>query len=436
MIDSDHHEQPESRGYQLWPLFLAMFLLMFVTFSPPQDYNSASSGIKSIMSPSRLTQLKVLARMTSAVVLLGGIFAISYRRNVVGMLVRFMPLILFVCWALASVTWSAEPKTTFVQAGSFGVLTVLCIAVSLFWSSETDTSRILQVVNWTLCLISLMLVMFRLGAPQYGALTRSSEGIFHATQAGSAASVGLLVCLLSRLIWNWKWTHFWLWIALPLHATVLLLAGNRLTLGLTTLLSCLAVLIFCRRERVAIAVFACGLIGTGYLLVDPGASTVEKGLTKLGMFVSQGQTQRQLQSISGRTEMWDQIFRSIEKSPWKGHGYFVSSESGQLYVWYQWGNWTAHNLWLQVLVTTGLIGLTIFAGHLLVVGHAAIRLARSSQQVAHRHLGFLLIFLLWYLGWGLLNSSIFGPTSPEAVFFFVFTGIAIAASARTWEHAP
>ena len=120
---------------------------------------------------------------------------------------------------------------------------------------------------------------------------------------------------------------------------------------------------------------------------------------------------------------------SHKESPIKGHGYFVTSETGRLKVWDEWGNWTAHNMFLHCLTTTGVIGAVLFFGSnslifLYFVG------AWIKKRLPTRLFVVLATFYLWYLVWGLFNSSVLGPLQPESLLFYSLVGIGLGASAK------
>jgi len=119
------------------------------------------------------------------------------------------------------------------------------------------------------------------------------------------------------------------------------------------------------------------------------------------------------------------MWGSYRQSPWIGHGYFVSSASGEIYVWYEWANWTAHNVTLQTLVTTGLVGTVLLA---CGVGFPSFRLLRSRWADPHTGNVFRLVLIVgaWFIVWGLFNASFLGPIEPESVVFFATLGLAAA----------
>ena len=405
------------------PIFAAMFLLMVVTVATP--FGTTASVL---LPDSQMQLIKLLSRATAAAVLLGVSVYVSYRKNAVPYLIRFFPLIVFGTWAILSCTWSGLPKESFNQGGSFGILILLSFVVAYVWDSDEDTEYVLKVLSGMLMFVSCALLAMYFLFPQFGALTRSSNGLFHSTAASASASLGFLIVLLSKLIWNWKWTQKMVWANSLLQIGVVLISANRFSLAVTTLIAGLAIATLARKDQIAVAALSIGLIGTAYLLADPKLTLVESGLSEVGVIVSQGQTSSEIKTLSGRTEMWEAIWRSFKEAPWKGHGYFVTSKNGEIYVWYIWGNWTAHNAWLQVLVTTGIIGTGIFCCHLLMLAGSMIHLANQKTAEPRRILCFFLFMGGWYSIWGLLNSSIFGPTSPETVVFFVLTGLFVASS--------
>ena len=96
-------------------------------------------------------------------------------------------------------------------------------------------------------------------------------------------------------------------------------------------------------------------------------------------------------------------------------------------MWSEWGNWTAHNVFLQLLVTTGIIGTAILGGGVIRLG-CLILSGTCSGRVDWQTTAFLFTVAVWYLGWGLLNESIAGPLQPESVTFFACVGLAAGST--------
>jgi O-antigen ligase len=166
-----------------------------------------------------------------------------------------------------------------------------------------------------------------------------------------------------------------------------------------------------------------GIIGTAYLMLDPDFQSVDNSVG----YLSRDQSSEEIGSFSGRSAMWEMMIESFLESPLIGHGYFVTSAKGESYMWYSSKNWTAHNVCLQALVTTGIVGST-----LLLVGLAvpiASFLRSTPSWGAEIKLKPLMMYLLaWYCAWGTLNESFLGPLQPESVILFTAIGVMVGMS--------
>jgi O-antigen ligase len=132
--------------------------------------------------------------------------------------------------------------------------------------------------------------------------------------------------------------------------------------------------------------------------------------------------------------MWSTVWTSYRQSPWIGHGYFVSSPRGELRVWGNWANWTAHNMALQTLVSTGVIGMGLLAW---AVGGPFVRMPRWRRATLHHQkIAWLLgMIAIWYLIWSLFNESIVGQMTPDSVVFFALLGLAAGHSSSPLQHS-
>ena len=146
--------------------------------------------------------------------------------------------------------------------------------------------------------------------------------------------------------------------------------------------------------------------GAIYLIADSRLELIRLASNELGNAARQGQTMDKLKSLSGRAEMWSAMWDSFLDAPWFGHGYYVTSRTGELYVWWEWGNWTAHNWFLQLLVTTGVIGVLLhFAG----LASLAIHTRRFRQKAPA-----LTTFVMLITGWFRAGESLTARTSVRS----------------------
>ena len=106
-----------------------------------------------------------------------------------------------------------------------------------------------------------------------------------------------------------------------------------------------------------------------------------------------------------------------------GHGYFVKSSTGSVNVWGRTANYTAHNAFFQVFITTGVVGLALFIWALWRPGWLALRCLRGGGDVRMTAI-FSLLIAVWILGWGMQDAGIVLQTVPPTVVFFAVLGLA------------
>lgn len=402
---------------------------MYSAVSAPEDYKVSQYGTESILPPAVLKLVKLSTRLASFGLLCLGALSLwrHPKRDLV--LKRLFPLLLFVLYGLVSVMWSGDRGTSLKQIFSFGIIITLACSIAIVWRGDGDSRRLLTHLSLSLWLMAILLLIIHFAIPGVGALTKQSSGIFHSTAASAASGLGIVLTVGLRLLWKSDVSRAWP-VIFTCHVAVMIVAGNRLSIVVTGLVLVGLITCYCHRGWLAACVFGLSLLGTTYLLVDPRMEGIHFVADSLQIYAKQGQSQKELSSLSGREEMWTKMWDSYLDSPLIGHGYFVTSKSGRIYVWQEWGNWTAHNFWLQVLTTTGVVGLSLLLSGLLWVGiglsQGYYRLAESWRSVA-----MVALLSIWYFGWGFLNASFIGPLGPESVVFAVILGI--AASIGTTE---
>jgi O-antigen ligase len=422
--DSD---SPAWRSIQF--ILFCCLLLMVVTFSPSRDEGVIGGSHDSVA----LLKMAVRAVVFCGLSIL--IFRASQSSRTRSVFFFLFPWIGFASWAVLSTAWSPLKSVSVGQAGSFAILVMLAFALGLT-VGKTDLEQLLKrIVQGLLSLCVLLLVIF-FARPDWNSLSRSVTGLLHATNGSATASIGIVVLVACRLLFTWNWTRSMLIPGLIIFTATLVLAQSRTALAITVLLCAgLATLLAPPLWR-AIGMAAFGLFGVLYLTVDLEVDTTNLLLAELSTYLSRGQTLQQMTELSGREEMWTAMWNSFLESPWIGHGYFVCHSSGELYVWYSWGNWTAHNFWLQILVTTGVIGCCWMGWALiqLVIGmFLAVLRGKCEWQLA----SLMGVVMVWQVGWGINNESFAGPLQPESVVFLVLVGLVssrIAGATTTDLH--
>jgi len=367
------------------------------------------------------------------------------------------PWYLYLVWSFFTVGWS--PLPTFSAGQWLGLLGLVLFAQSV--STRYDygrltgvpvTSESMSIRRWTpsknlnwrilviqlcsiLTLYSLMVFVVHLIAPGFSGLDRSLgyEGMVHPTAVGAASSLGLVLSLVI-FIRRWSRHRGWILGCMMIHAPVLVLANARaaLIMAAVAIVLCVALLMSPRARGFVMMTLASMILLV--ILLDPGLNMVNEFSRGSGDYLSRGQTTHQLREVSGRAELWETLLVEFWKSPMLGHGYLVTSQAGQVFVWGQFANQDAHNVFFQPFVSTGIIG-----GVILVL--AAWRLVSSVYRLFYfnpagtdlRELALLWVILgTWYLGWGMGCTSFLGPVRPESVVFFGMLGLLVGGI----SHSP
>jgi O-antigen ligase len=365
-----------------------------------------------------------------------------------------VPWMAYAGWSFLSLMWTPLKS---VSAGQWlGLAAMLLFAQVIYMrtsqksrsSGSTDRSQnhivlpwhlIISQIGWVLFFYSLFVLIIHLVAPQHSGLDRDifqkgNDGVVQPTAAGATASLGLVLAVVMLSLRGLK-GQTWLVATCLVHAPVLIFSVSRAALATAVLCILLSCTLLLGRQVRGLLIAAIGLVMLVAVLIDPGFELLGKAIQGTSQYVQRGQTSAQLRAVSGRAEMWEAIWKEIAKSPLVGHGYFVTSEAGQFLMWGSRANHDAHHVFLQVLVTTGLIGALLFTWALLVAVYRLTRLLwRSPQGSNTRNLGWLLLILgVWYLGWGQGCTTFVGPIRPESVLFFASLGLLAAATATEFE---
>jgi O-antigen ligase len=342
---------------------------------------------------------------------------------------------LYIGWAIVSAFWSPLKAVSLGQAFGLMVQVMLAYVLALRCADLEGASKILYHLSMALMAYNAATLTVFSISPELSGLTRvilgeAHWGMYHPTAVGAAASLGIVILLGARLLWGWRWTRTWLAPAVLIHAVPLWLAANRMAILLGAVTAMLFLFLFSRRLFASGVVAAVCIAAVGYITFDPGLEMIDRMFGAASTYAMRGETSEHLRTVTGRTELWEMIWEEVRKSPLVGHGYFVTSEIGELDVWDAPSNKTAHNLFLQVLVSTGAIGTALFIWALiqpLANCCKSLRFDPSNRKLA----AFLGLLGIWYFLWGFLNEAFMGPVQPEAVVFFTLLGLAVGIFSST-----
>lgn len=296
-----------------------------------------------------------------ALILLGSICALHLPRLLQPCrgVVTALPLwafAIYALWATLSLFWS---PTAADGAGHVALLWVtLLAAVAL---SENPPR---QLAHAALTIFTLTLLLSWLTAAlgledsvnTIKELWRLKGLMAHEQRLALLAGATLLLLLTECFNRHRSGQNNWFLLPIALLAVLSLLATQARAFASITL--CLALLLLLIELRPS---------GRGLLLAVSGfiALAIASGYESMLPYLSRGE---QDASLTGRLSLWNYVWEKIAAQPWLGHGFASFLSSGSFSQTYQdFIPAHAHNMWLQSLYETGIIGTTLLAFFMLAL---------------------------------------------------------------------
>ena len=176
---------------------------------------------------------------------------------------------------------------------------------------------------------------------------------------------------------------------------------------IATLLAILVVLVLTPdRRRRGVAVFIAGLTAVPLM-----AGAFDQGISRS---VLRGQTQEQLASLSGRTELFAHAWQLVLERPLFGHGYLAGR---RLFLErFAWAG-ESHNAFVDIAISLGLLGVLLYVGLLITCATPLAR--RVRRHTCRHHVVVGVAFLIWLLVDGLVSDSFGGPIGSGVLALLV-----------------
>jgi O-antigen ligase len=267
-----------------------------------------------------------------------------------------------------------------------------------------------------------------------------NSGLIHATHAGATAGLALFFVAVSSLGARRFIRSPMLVAGIVVIASYVLLAAASRT-ALIALAASVSWIVATQLsvERRFKLVFGIAVAVAVLLIVDPGLGNLQTAIAKAESYALRGESKQLIKSATGRQELWQVLWKSWQQSPWIGYGYFVGTRDGLVDVWDVAVNRPAHNVWLQSLVSMGIVGFLMFSAALGSIAFLALRTAEGPRAPRSWIRSLVLGFGIWFLIWSMMDSSVLGPLGPEPVTFFVCLGVLVASAgfqpSRSRENA-
>ena len=374
------HEGGQVRWvYLAWAMLLAGGLVWNTTGGPGATSVGDASGNNLL----RLGFL-LLGMLVTAI--------IAAKRNLtfVGYVLKSPLVVFFVfaVWGLTTVLWSVLPVVTvYKEAEYLAVLFLVAAVVALFRAPSVAATpheqlmRVKSLFDWHWSLLVLMMLSVYLGIliwpslalePSIGVLGVQLQGIFPRIATNSVGELGAIVgtVALARLLNSRAVGSRGIYVlVLAVSLTTLYLAQSRSPI-IGAVLAAIVVAMASRRF-----VFLLGLLVlSGYVLVNYGDTTYE--------YLARGQDEAQIAHLSSRVDYWQGAEEAIRDRPLAGYGayaggrYILENEIlGQ-----EKAVSSLHNTYMETLVGTGAVGVTLLVVGLLATWVLLFRLRRQAMQ--------------------------------------------------------
>jgi exopolysaccharide production protein ExoQ len=292
-------------------------------------------------------------------------------------------------FVLLSTFWSQNAMITARRSLPFALATVL----GLYFASRFSVQKQVSIVCTTMFLAALASVALVFCAPNIGLEASTGhfgnwQGIFTQKNACGRAMVFATAALLAKGRFNLSRL-----LCLILFVTVLVMSGSRGAWAIE------GVLIVCCVIHRGISRFSgssrTALLSAAAVLTALAIAAVWIYFPVLALLVGRDAT------LSGRTEIWQQVWAAIVKHPLMGYGFAafwqgMKGESYHVILALRFVIFHAHNGVLEIWLELGAVGVLLFLFSYLRAWRKLWHLLRSPQVPQTSWMWFVLILIAFY----------------------------------------
>jgi O-antigen ligase len=336
-------------------------------------------------------------------------------------------LLLLLAFVPLSLLWSVDRGETLASLPVFYGATALGIYLAARFSLDEQLDLLFwMLVIITVASLALGLLVPGLGIMQGGSNAGSWQGVFaHKNDLGRFIVLAAVVSTFAAA--RRRWAPL---VLLPALALLVLSESATSAVTLVVLLLVIPVLRLLQRRRSAtlpLLVAAAVLLGAGVAVAV--LSNATDIIVRLGKDLT----------LTGRTEVWADVWTLIQERMWLGYGYnafWLGLDGPSAYIWarHGWRPNHAHNGFLDLWLELGLIGVALVVTHVVVNGARAWRFAmRDRSPGALWPLTLILLLLLFSINYSVLVS--------QSVFFWALylgavLGVRVEQRRRARAGAP
>lgn len=344
--------------------------------------------------------LGALDILRGAGVVVAIIVALLYYRPTLRVSVIDLPLGLFAAVALASTAWSVDPRASILKLIP---LVATFVAIRLVVSSYENSQRAVGALVGAVHAVLLATFVQFIVAPGLAFSQSSDEDIprlgsfvpeVGANPLAFAASAGFVAVILGV---GPKWTYRNIFVRSSLavlYTAELLLTRTRSGLVVAAILVFFigAGLVVKNAAPVIIAILlACALLIAGLTY----SNAVQE-------FLARGQGDQSIETLTGRTEVWQVAWSSVTENPTLGLGFYSGHRLGLANLPNFENQSNLDSTWLELLVDVGALG-TVPLALFMLGGSAAVIIV---QRLSGRERTWLAFVLVYGLAISLVNPTL------------------------------
>ena len=304
---------------------------------------------------------------------------------------------ILVVTAFFSTLWSDSPVNTLKHS----ILLFSTTLFGLYFGTRFGPGEQLRLLARALGLAAILSLGLAVLFPERGIMTWGNpgawQGIFPHRNALARMMVLAAVVFLIRAR-DAKKPRFASWIGLAIATVLILFSESATGLALLTLfllLAWLAPAVRWRRSRLSFAIVLALFAIAGF------GSWLSENWTDVLASLGKNPT------LTGRTYLWGMVILKALQRPWLGYGYNgfwlgLEGESAVIWKTMRWATPNAHNGFLDLWVSLGLIGLVTFLASYAITLLRSLKQARSERTAIGL---WPLAFLLFYFLHNLVETS-------------------------------
>jgi exopolysaccharide production protein ExoQ len=336
------------------------------------------------------------------------ILAIIYKNPFIWLLLLILYLSYF---------WSLLPDQTL----KYAVYATGATLFGLYLGTRYSLKEQMKLLAWTFALMLILSILFAVGLPKYGLMGGVWEGAWrgiftHKNQFGLFLVVaGVLFFLQALRKDKFSWL-FWLLLSACIGTAVLSRSTTTLAnLGLMLML-CIIYRVLRWRYEILISALLLGAVA-GIVAILFFIGYIESD----ALFAAFGKDA----TFSGRTLIWDAVLEAIKLRPWQGYGLAafwngIEGPSGIVELSVGAKVAYAHNGFLDICLSIGIVGLSIFLLGFLDTLIKSLALLRNSNEPE----GFWPLLFVTYIV--LSNLSEGTITTMDNGFWAIYAAIAFS----------